>query len=543
MEERRMGQFLLEEQIGAGGMGVVYRATYVKTGQQVAVKFVPTELADNERITLRFERELAILKKLRHPHIVHCYGGGVHGSRRYYAMELVPGGTLAQLLRERGRFSWETTIQYSLQLASALHCAHQAGIIHRDLKPANLLIASEGKLKLSDFGLARDIAASGITAEGRALGTFAYMAPEMIRGTPPVSHRSDLYAMGCVMYEFLTGRPPFKGESPAEMIYQHMELSPPRVSSVALDCPIWLEALIAQLLEKEPDKRPRDAAAVETALREVQSKVATQASFTGHSLSGGPTSLSVERDMATVRKLMRKPKPKPRETAPFYQQAWFLAVCLVLIAGLIAWSLWPASESTLFANAEKLMASDDPLVWQEARNEYLLPLERRFPEGEHAGKVREWLDQIDMHTAEQKIDRDIQRGREPKTEAERLYASAKRYEIFGDRVTAIERYRSLVNLLDKNDEARPLVNLARRQIATIEQSPGSQADRLEIVDRALADADRLYADGRVVEARQKWNSIVTLYGANRELEPQVERARQRLDEPAVESKKSTAPNS
>jgi len=157
--------------------------------------------------------------------------------------------------------------------------------------------------------------------------------------------------------------------------------------------------------------------------------------------------------------------------------------------------------------------------------------------------VREWLDQIDMHTAEQKIDRDIQRGREPKTEAERLYASAKRYEIFGDRVTAIERYRSLVNLLDKNDEARPLVNLARRQIATIEQSPGSQADRLEIVDRALADADRLYADGRVVEARQKWNSIVTLYGANRELEPQVERARQRLDEPAVESKKSTAPNS
>lgn len=531
MEERRMGQFLLEEQIGAGGMGVVYRATYVKTGQQVAIKFVPAELADNERVTLRFERELAILKKLRHPHIVHCYGGGTHGSRLYYAMELVSGGTLAQLLRERGRFSWETTIQYGLQLASALHCAHQAGIIHRDLKPANLLIASEGKLKLSDFGLARDIAASGITAEGRALGTFAYMSPEMIRGTPPVSHKSDLYSMGCVLYEFLTGKPPFRGESPAEMIYQHMEQTPPRVSTMALDCPIWLEALITQLLEKEPDKRPRDAAAVETALREVQNKVVAQASFTGHSLSGGPTSLSVERDLAEVRKLVRKPKPKPRETAPFYQQAWFLVACLLLIAAVVAWSFWPASEAALYAKAERLMASDDPLNWQEARSEYLLPLAERFPDGPHTAKVQQWLDQIAMHEAERQVARNIQRGREPQSEAERLFAAARRYEQFGDRVTAMERYRSLVELLKDDAEARPFVNLARRQIAAIEQSPGEQADRLAIVDRALADADDLYAKGRVVEARQKWNSIVTLYGANRELEPQVERARQRLDEP------------
>ncbi|MBL9123657.1 MAG: serine/threonine protein kinase [Planctomycetaceae bacterium] len=533
METRRMGPFLLDEQIGAGGMGVVYRATYIKTGQQVAVKFVPVELAENERITARFERELNILRKLRHPHIVHCYGGGLEGSRLYYAMELVPGGTVAQLLRERGKLSWETTIQYGLQIASALHHAHQAGIIHRDLKPANLLIAKEGKIKLSDFGLARDITATGLTAAGRALGTFAYMSPEMIRGTPPVSHKSDLYSLGCVLYEFLAGRPPFKGDSPAEMIYQHMEQDPPRVSTVALDCPLWLEALITQLLEKDPAKRPRDAAAVETALHEVQSKVATQASFAGHSLSGGPTSLSVERDLSEVRKLVQKKKPKPKEQAPFFQQAWFLAACLLAILGVVVWSLWPASEATLFAHAQKLMASDDPLVWQEARTEYLDPLTERFPAGPHAEQVQQWIDQIEMHEAEQQVTRNMQRGREPKSEAERLFASAWRYEQFGDRVTAIERYRSLVELLQGDAAQRPFVNLARRQILAIEASPGDQGDRLEIVDRALAEADDLYAAGRVVEARQKWNSIVTLYGSNRELEPQVERARQRLaDEPA-----------
>lgn len=532
MDERRMGPFLLEEQIGAGGMGVVYRATYIKTGQQVAVKFVPVELSENERVTARFERELSILRKLRHPHIVHCYGGGLEGSRLYYAMELVPGGTVSQLLRERGRLSWETTIQYGLQIASALHHAHQAGIIHRDLKPANLLIAKEGKLKLSDFGLARDITATGLTAAGRALGTFAYMAPEMIRGTPPVSHKSDLYALGCVLYEFLAGRPPFRGDSPAEMIYQHMEQDAPRVSTVALDCPLWLEALISQLLEKDPARRPRDAAAVEIALREVQSKVASQASFAGHSLSGSPTSLSVERDVSEVRKLVHKKKPKPKESVPFFQQAWFLAVCLLLITAIVVWSLWPASEATLFAKAQPLMASEDPQAWQTARTEYLLPLERRFPEGPHAEQVRQWLDQIAMHEAEQQATRNMQRGREPKSEAERLFASAWRYEQFGDRVTAIERYRSLVELLKDDAEQRPFVNLARRQIAAIEASPGDQGDRLAIVDRALADADDLYAQGRVVEARQKWNSVVTLYGSNRELEPQVERARKRLaDEP------------
>lgn len=536
MDERRMGQFLLEEQIGAGGMGVVYRATYVKTGQQVAVKFVPAELSENERITARFEREVAILRKLRHPHIVHFYGGGLHGARWYYAMELMPGGTVAQLLRERGRLSWETTIQYGLQIASALHHAHQAGIIHRDLKPGNLLIAKEGKIKLSDFGLARDITATGLTAAGRALGTFAYMAPEMIRGTPPVSHRSDLYALGCVLYEFLAGKPPFRGDSPAEMIYQHMEQEAPRVSTVALDCPLWLEALISQLLEKDPTRRPRDAAAVETALREVQSKVASQASFAGHSLSGGPTSLSVERDLSEVRRLVKKKKPKPVDTTPFFQQAWFLAACLLLIAGIVAWSLWPASEATLYARAEQLMASDDPQSWQTARTEYLLPLEQRFPDGPHAEQVREWQDQIAMHEAEQQVTRNMQRGREPKSEAERLFASAWRYEQFGDRVTAIERYRSLAELLKGQADARPFVNLARRQIAAIEASPADQGDRLEIVDRALAEADALYAEGRVVAARQKWNSIVTLYGSNRELEPQVERARNRLaDEPSAES--------
>ena len=143
----------------------------------------------NETILSRFERELEILNTLRHPHIVRCFGGVCEGNQHFYAMELVEGGTLDHLLEERGKFSWEATIQFALQMASGLAYAHERGVVHRDVKPGNFLLTPAGKLKLSDFGLATVEAATKITAAGKTMGTFPYMAPEQIRGRPPVSPR------------------------------------------------------------------------------------------------------------------------------------------------------------------------------------------------------------------------------------------------------------------------------------------------------------------------------------------------------------------
>jgi serine/threonine-protein kinase len=259
--------FELLEKLGEGGMGVVYRARYVKNDRQVAVKLLPDDVSD-EIVLGRFDRELEILRKLRHPNIVHCFGGTTEGAHRFYAMEIVEGGGFDLLLERRGQLPWEVAVKYFQQMTAALQYAHSHGVTHRDIKPGNFLIASNGQLKLSDFGLATFSAARNLTAAGKTMGTFRYMSPEQIRGKD-ISPRSDLYSLGCVMYETLAGHPPFDGTSPAEILDQHLHKSAPRVGVSALDCPADLDELISELLQKEIDQRPESATEVAARLEEI----------------------------------------------------------------------------------------------------------------------------------------------------------------------------------------------------------------------------------------------------------------------------------
>jgi len=258
VEKRWIWPFELLDKLGEGGMGVVYRARYVVDNRHVAVKLLPPDVA-NSTILSRFERELEILKTLRHPNIVRSFGGVCEGNQHFYAMELVEGGTLDKLLEERGKFAPEVAVQFALQMASGLAYAHERGVVHRDVKPGNFLLTTSGKLKLSDFGLATVEAATKITAAGKTMGTFPYMAPEQIRGRPPVSPQTDLYALGCVIFEMLTGRTPFTGDTPAEVMHKHLEARPPRIAEFVSDCPMALESLVGDLLQKEPADRPVSA--------------------------------------------------------------------------------------------------------------------------------------------------------------------------------------------------------------------------------------------------------------------------------------------
>jgi len=269
MASKWIWPFELIEKLGEGGMGVVYRARYVGNNKIVAVKLLPDDIAQNPTIVARFDRELEILTQLRHPHIVHCFGGTTESKQRFYAMELVEGGTLADLLKKRGRISWDHVVEYGIQMCDALQYAHERGVIHRDLKPANFLLTKAGKLKLGDFGLATIVAGQRLTVAGRTAGTFLYMAPEQIRGKPQISNRTDLYALGCVLHELLTGKPPYLGDSPAEVLHKHLKDPPPSVAEQMLDCPPQLDRLIIQLLQKDPEQRPASAAEVKQRLESV----------------------------------------------------------------------------------------------------------------------------------------------------------------------------------------------------------------------------------------------------------------------------------
>ena len=236
--KRTMGPFEIGERLGVGGMGVVYHATYTENGREVALKVLSPALSGNAQVAARFEREMAILKRLRHPNIVQYFGGGRSGGQQFFAMEYVPGGSVERLIKKKGKLQWEEALPILRQVAQALEYAHANGVIHRDLKPANLFFTGNGdRVKLGDFGIARDGDATALTAAGKTVGTYAYMAPEQIAGKPPISRRTDLYALGCVGFELLTGRPPFIAETPAGMLFGHLNTEPPSVREYSIRLP------------------------------------------------------------------------------------------------------------------------------------------------------------------------------------------------------------------------------------------------------------------------------------------------------------------
>ncbi|HVA50600.1 MAG TPA: serine/threonine-protein kinase [Pirellulales bacterium] len=540
VEEQRLGPFLLKERLGAGGMGVVYRATHVESRRPFAVKVLSAKAAGNKRIVARFARELEILKALKHPNIVRCFGGGRQGSDIYLVMELVGGGSIAGLIRRRGRIPWDAAIDYALQVCDGLAYAHEWGIVHRDLKSANLLLTKDGQVKIADFGIARVQYGKKLTAAKHTVGTMAYIAPEQIKGDPPISHRTDLYTLGCVMFEMLTGRLPFLADSMAQLIYQHMEDAPPHVATIALDCPIWLDALVNQLLEKDPLKRPHDATAVARALREAKEKSVSGAGV-AQAATGGPSALRVGQEKGEAkeaRELLGKKKKRKKKKVPVYERVWFLAACLLLVVAVAAWSLWPLNERQLFERATALMESGDELKWKEARDKYLDALLARYPKGAYESRAKEYIDRIEMAQAEKRLRMHEKRHFQPDGEGERLYAAALDYEQFGDRLTALDKYQSIVKLVPAEGRDRPFVKLAEKRARELMNQSEPADTRLTLIQARLDDADKLEQEGKRMEARKIWSSIVTLYGDNRELEPLVERAQQGLsgEKPAAKAR-------
>lgn len=249
-----LGPYRIERTLGRGGMGAVYEGVNVDTGERAAIKVLSSGLAREPDFRQRFETEIETLKKLNHPNIVRLFGFGEQDDMLFYAMELVEGASLEEELQRGRRFDWREVTCIGIEICRALRHAHDRGIIHRDIKPANLLLANDGRVKLSDFGIARLFGMSGVTAAGSVLGTVEYMAPEQIEGRA-ISPRTDLYSLGGVFYALLARRPPFRASNVPEMINLQRTGVPEPVTRHAPDVPKEFEQIIAELQEKTPEKR------------------------------------------------------------------------------------------------------------------------------------------------------------------------------------------------------------------------------------------------------------------------------------------------
>ena len=216
--------YQIEELVGRGGMGVVYRATDLSLERPVALKLIAPELAENEHFRERFLREPRLAASLDHPNVIPIYEAGEHDGQLYLVMRYVEGSDLRTVLEREGKLSPERTLAILGQVAGALDAAHRRALVHRDVKPANVLLDEDGHVYLTDFGITKQLGGAS-TDTGRMVGTLDYLAPEQIRGDP-VDARTDCYALACVLYECLAGKPPFRRETEAETMWAHMQEQP-----------------------------------------------------------------------------------------------------------------------------------------------------------------------------------------------------------------------------------------------------------------------------------------------------------------------------
>jgi serine/threonine protein kinase len=253
-----VGPYRITRVIGRGRMGIVFEAQE-DGGEPVAVKVVTTELTQDEVFLRRFRREVEAAQRIEHENVVPVLSHGEENGLPYLVQALIPGGSLAERIVAEGKIGLASTLGLLEGAAAGIDALHAGGLVHRDIKPANILLDGD-RAYVSDFGLAKDSQASNLTRPGQALGSLDYMAPEQIRGEE-VSPATDIYALGCVFIECLTGSPPFGGRPSMRVLFAHLQDDPPDLTELRPDIPPAAARAVNRALEKEPEERPASAAA------------------------------------------------------------------------------------------------------------------------------------------------------------------------------------------------------------------------------------------------------------------------------------------
>jgi serine/threonine protein kinase len=263
------GRYHLVEPLARGGMASVWIADDPVLSRRVAVKILRDDLASDPATRTRFRNEAIAAARLNHPNVVATYDTGDDGGTAYIVMELIDGPTVRQLLRERGPLPVREVIRIGIQVADALEAAHRAGLVHRDVKPPNVLVPPAGPVKVTDFGIAKAFGGDDLTRTGTVMGTARYLAPEQVNGRP-IDARTDVYALGLLLYEMLCGRPPFGGDTDVATALARLTTSAPPIRPQRPDVPSALDDIVHRCMARDPARRYATASAVRSALAAVR---------------------------------------------------------------------------------------------------------------------------------------------------------------------------------------------------------------------------------------------------------------------------------
>jgi serine/threonine protein kinase/beta-lactam-binding protein with PASTA domain len=361
-------RYVIKRKLGSGGMADVYLAEDQELGRRVALKLLDERHASDEQFVERFRREAQSAAGLNHPSIVSIFDRGQAEGTYYIAMEYLDGRTLKELLIRNGPTPPAIAIDYARQILGALSFAHRNGIVHRDIKPHNIIVRPDGRLKVTDFGIARS-GASQMTEAGSIVGTAQYLSPEQARGAP-VDPRSDLYSLGIVLYEMLTGKVPFTGDTPVEIAMKHLSQVPEPPSTLRPEVPHDLDAVVMRALAKDPDQRYGSAEEMDADLARVARGVAVS-----RETEDAMTQVLAGAGVAASQTMVPKPRavatppipPAYRPPTPYYDYEeqpprrsllpWLLALLLILAAAAGGWFLYTKIQDQL--NDSKPVAVPD----------------------------------------------------------------------------------------------------------------------------------------------------------------------------------------
>ena len=317
--EPKIGKYQILEEIAAGGQGAVYRAFDPDSGQILALKVLHSSLTGDRSYIERFRREASLAASIDHPNVVKIFEVGQDDGRHFIALEYLPE-TLSRVIERGGAMNVDRAAGFGTQMAEGLAAAHALGIVHRDVKPQNVLIGQDGVAKVTDFGIARGELLATMTATGAVMGTPHYMSPEQARGDR-VDARSDVYALGCVLYQMLTGTVPFKGDTPLAVIRQQIENEPRRLRDIRRGVPRELAKVIERAMAKDPGRRYQSAAQMSAALGEAVPGVVPSSSPSQRIEVGSPV----------------KPKAKSRKSSARWRVLIVAAAITAAAIGVVAY--------------------------------------------------------------------------------------------------------------------------------------------------------------------------------------------------------------
>jgi predicted Ser/Thr protein kinase len=540
----RVGPYKIERKLGQGGMGTVYLGKHDETGQLAAVKVLPASMAREEGFVARFAREIEAMHRVTGENVVEMYDSGEWGETYYYSMEFVDGETLTERLMRERRIGWREVIEIASQICKALKAAHNTGIVHRDLKPSNLLLAKDGIVKLTDFGVAHVFAGDQLTATGGVIGTVEYMSPEQAQGKR-VDKRSDIYSLGAVMYVMLTGRPPFTGKSPLDIAQKHKFGQFDSPKRIIPDLPHWLDEVICKCLEKNPDNRYPDAYVLQLRLLEIPKKVEmAQGSGTYEFPEGDGTDETLAADGkhsdpdaagVAMRDLMKAHLESTNTQTTIekvFDSTWFLVAALVAIiaGGVYWWNHRSPSPEQLFASGEALMAAAEGPGWDRARREVFEPLLEQDAE-KWGQKVEPYLDRIRLYEVRKSLlgRRGSWAAKGPQKDGERLLQRAVQLRSLGQIVESKKVLEGLIRMTQKDPESEDLFRLATDLLSELNDTDIGP-EQYSLVRRTLDRADVLAKAGDTKQAIELWQSVVDLYSQDPDAQPFVERAKAHLPE-------------